>query len=130
MTVLHFWIYTQKEISELKGDLAKQFALRRFFHDSENTWEYLDGKSKVLNAHINISRECDWKAFLTEEKPLHILLSFRRTKKRRARIHKIGSKLQRHFGTIVHSGTLRHTEGTSYEFISSQTFSEPNSIKR
>lgn len=127
MTVLHFWVYTRKEISELKRDLVKRFTLRHFFHDSENTWEYLEGKSKALNAHINISREWDWKAFLPEEKTLHMLLSFRRTKKRRARIHKIGSKLQRHFGTIVHSGTLRHTGGTSYEFISSQTFPGPQS---
>lgn len=123
MKVLHFWIYTQQEMWELQPALSKRLIVRDMWHDSENTWEYMFGKSNALNAEINVSREDAWKDYLPEVKPLHILLSFKKTRKRLTRIDKLGRKLQRHFRTTVFYGTLRHIEGTAYEFIPHQTFS-------
>lgn len=122
MKALHFWIYTQQEMRELQPALSKRLVVRDMWHDSENTWEYMFGKSNALNAEINVSREDAWKDHLPEVKPLHILLSFKKTRKRLTRIDKLGRKLQRHFRTTVYYGRLRHIEGTAYEFIPSQRF--------
>lgn len=122
MTVLHFWIYTNKEIRELEPAFAKRFIVRDFYLDAENKWEYMEGKSKALNARIDITREYGWKDYLPEEKPIHIAFIFKKRKKRQNRIDKLGRKLHRHFKTTVHYGKLRHAEGSSYDFISNRTF--------
>lgn len=122
--VLHFWVYTRQEVHEVLVGLAKRFNVRDFFHDTENVWEYAEGKSKSLNAFINVSREHDWKDYLPEEKPLLISIIHKKTTKRSTDIHKLGAKLQRHFKATVHHGKIRNTEGSSYEFICHQTFPE------
>ena len=123
MKVLHFWIYTQQEMRELQPALSKRLIVRDMWHDSENVWEYMFGKSNALNAGINVSREDAWKDHLPEVKPLHISLSFKKTRKRLTRIDKLGKKLQRHFRTTVYYGTLREISGSRYEFIPYQSFS-------
>ena len=57
---MKFWIYLEKELSELQIDFEKIFEVDNLYHDYENVWEWIESSDQKSNLYLNISRPHDW----------------------------------------------------------------------
>ena len=57
---MKFWIYLEKELSDLQSDFEKIFEVDNLYHDYENVWEWVESSDRESNTYLNVSRPHDW----------------------------------------------------------------------
>jgi hypothetical protein len=105
MQNMHFWTYIiEKEFDEFKAELEELFQVKKFVHDSENYWEYMEGFSRKFNAKLNISRPHKAQMDLpNHEIPLHIIFY----ECSDSYVEQIGNNLNDYFKIPVYFGNFR-----------------------
>lgn len=57
---MKFWIYLERELSNLQPEFERIFKVDNLYHDYENIWEWLESKDRNSLYYLNISRPHDW----------------------------------------------------------------------
>ncbi len=57
---MKFWIFINRELSELQSDFEIIFGVNNLYHDYENVWEWLESVDRKSNFYLNISRIHNW----------------------------------------------------------------------
>ena len=57
---MKFWIYIEKELSDLQTDFEKIFGVNNLYWDYENVWEWIESSERKSELYLNISRPHDW----------------------------------------------------------------------
>ncbi len=57
---MKFWIYLERELSELLPEFKKIFGVNNLYYDYENVWEWIESKNENSKYYLNISRSHDW----------------------------------------------------------------------
>ena len=117
---LKYWIYIEKEISDLTDIFSKLFNVSDFHRDYENVWEWIEGQSDKLNAEINISRKHNWESGLYD-KPLRIQFNFSNGKNS-SKIDELGMLIAKELKTETFYGEINHLKGTECEYIEMNKF--------
>lgn len=57
---MKFWIFIEKELSDLQADFEKIFGVNNLYRDYENVWEWIESSDHKSDLYLNISRPHDW----------------------------------------------------------------------
>ena len=60
MKKIKFWIYIDRELSELQPKFEKIFGVDNLYRDYENVWEWIESSDSASSLYLNISRTHDW----------------------------------------------------------------------
>ncbi len=58
---MKFWIYLERELSDLQWEFEKIFGVDNLYRDYENVWEWLESSDQNSEYYLNISRSHNWK---------------------------------------------------------------------
>ncbi len=70
---MKFWIYIEKELTEIQSDFEKILGVNNLYSDYENLWEWIESSDRKSNIYLNISRPHNWKKG-EYEKPIMIII--------------------------------------------------------
>ena len=70
---MKFWIYLEKELTEIQSNFEKIFVVDNLYNDYENVWEWIESKDRESSIYLNISRPHDWKKG-EYDKPIMIIV--------------------------------------------------------
>ena len=70
---MKFWIYIERELTDLLPQFEKIFEVDNLYHDYENVYEWLESENRNLKYYLNISRPHDWNKGLYD-KPMIIIV--------------------------------------------------------
>lgn len=117
MKSIYYWTIIEKEISELVDAFSSVFQTNNYSRDYENVWEWIEGYSKHLTAHINISREHNWEIG-EYDKPLQIKISYDDgIEIDEYLIDSIGNELSKHLMKDIIFGDIEYVQENTYQFI-------------
>ena len=70
---MKFWIYLERELSDLQSEFEEIFGVNNLYRDYENVWEWLESEDDTAKFNLNISRSHNWKTG-DYDKPILILV--------------------------------------------------------
>lgn len=73
MKQFNFWIYLEREFTDLMPEFEKILGVNNLYRDYESTWEWIESKDRKARYFINIRRSHNWKQGDYNE-PIHITI--------------------------------------------------------
>ena len=70
---MKFWIYLERELSDLQSEFEEIFGVNNLYRDYENVWEWLESEDDTAKFNLKISRSHNWKTG-DYDKPILILV--------------------------------------------------------
>jgi hypothetical protein len=107
-----YWAYINKELAELKNVFEKTFKGLVLHKDDEDTWEWLEGKTNLLEYEFNISRKHEWGQGLYQTE---LIISIR--SKHNINIDETGSILRNILSVTIYYGNKIYIGNNNYQFI-------------
>jgi hypothetical protein len=106
-----FWTYLESELSDLQPLFEKYFEGLELRRDYEDSWEWLEGKTRNGNYELNISREHNWQQGIYENE-LTIIIKTNVNENEDF----IANRLKNILQTSLYYGKRIYIKGTGYMY--------------
>lgn len=106
-----YWTYLKSELTDLQPTFEKYFEGLELHRDYEDTWEWLEGKTRDHNYELNISRKHNWEQGIYENE-LTIIVKTSLNENEDI----IAYRLKSIFESLLYYGKRIYIKGTEYKY--------------
>ena len=101
---MKFWIYLERELSDLILDFETIFGIDNLYRDYENVWEWITSSDTAATYDLNISRTHNWEKGNYDKPIIIIVKSEDRDSMNEV---EIALRIKHHFKCDVYAGEIK-----------------------